>query len=283
MSYNFFINHTIPIEQNTNLAAQNFPITTSSYDYILDINVQGINGSSLEPFNGNYSAETALTMNNLFVTRTYTQSTTNSEQYNTNLQANNSAISSILVGSGAVNIISTNTAINSTTAYASFRTNASFGNRLLEIVATKIFGNPLTTAAITNDTAFTNSTGLVSGAGVNPTDTVTFGFYNTLNTYKNEFFNQYVASDRIQSDQNEAYANGPNVENKAGDYNTVFNYNLASSHIDVPLLLNGVAKDAGGNNISCAFLQLMNGPTTVGGSLFAYGSYSIPLLLRLHD
>ena len=280
MSYNFFINHTIPIEQNTSLAAQNFPITTNNYDYILDINVTGINGSSLLPFNGNYSAETALTMNQLFATRTYTQSTTNSEQYNTNLEANNSAISSILVGSGAVNIISTNTAITSTSAYASFRTNASFGNRLLEIVATKIFGNPLTTAAIINDTAFTNSTGLVTGVGVNPTDTVTFGFYNTLNTYKNEFFNQYVASDRVETDQNEAYANN-GVH--PGDYNTVFNYNLASSHIDVPLLLNGVAKDAGGANINGAFLQLMNGPTTVGGTLFAYGGYSIPLLLRLHD
>lgn len=280
MSYNFFINHTIPIEQNTSLAAQNFPITTNNYDYILDINVTGINGSSLLPFNGNYSAETALTMNQLFATRTYTQSTTNSEQYNTNLEANNSAISSILVGSGAVNIISTNTAITSTSAYASFRTNASFGNRLLEIVATKIFGNPLTTAAIINDTAFTNSTGLVTGVGVNPTDTVTFGFYNTLNTYKNEFFNQYVASDRVETDQNEAYANN-GVH--PGDYNTVFNYNLASSHIDVPLLLNGVAKDAGGANINGAFLQLMNGPTTVGGTLFAYGGYSIHLLLRLHD
>jgi len=280
MSYNFFINHIINIQQNTSLSAQNFPIVTNNYDYILDINVQGINGTSLLPFNGNYMANTALTMNQLFATRTYTQSTTNSEQFNTVLQASNSVINSILVGSGAVNINSTNTAITSTSAYASFRTNASFGNRLLEIVATKIFGNPLTTAAIINDTAFTNYTGLVNGVGVNPTDTVTFGFYNTLSTYQNEFFSQYVASDRVETDQNEAYANN-GVH--PGDSNTIFNYNLANSYIDVPLVLSGVAKDQTGANINGVFLQLMNGPTTVGGTLFAYGGYSIPLLLRLHD
>jgi hypothetical protein len=141
------------------------------------------------------------------------------------------------------------------------------GQRLLEIVATKIFGNPLSVAAIVNDTTFTTSNG-----STNPMDQITTGFFDSMNNKRNDFFNQYVANDRVQIDQQ---------EQKTGDFNTAYNFNLELTSIEVPMYLAGSVVDAGGA-IPTTFAALLNGPV-VGGNQLVSGSYNVPLLFRFHD
>jgi hypothetical protein len=254
MSYEFFINQAILVVQNTQLSAACVPLDNALYDYILDINVSSVD----------------TLMNSLFTTRTYIENSLAPNLYNSTLAPDNVALTAVLHAASAKLYSNHSGVVGSTAAYGSIPTNLEkAGQRLLEIVATKIFGNPRTTAAIINDTTFTSTNGVNR-----PVDQIAQGFYNSMSAMQNDFFNQYVASDRIQGDQKD------NLNN--GDFNFVQKFNMQCTLLDVPMFLNGEIVNEANMAIPLAFAGLLAGPS-VGGTSLVAGKYNIPILLRIHD
>lgn len=254
MSYNFFIDHTILIEQNTQLSAENINVNVNAYDYILDIDVASVSN----------------TMNSLFTTRTYIENSLAPDLYNSVLAPNNEVLTAVLHATSASLYSELASVVGSSAAYNSIPGGLEkAGQRLLEVVATKIFGNPRTTAAITNDTIFTSTNGVNR-----PVDQIAKGFYNSMSAMQNDFFNQYVASDRIQVDQKDKVNNG--------DFNFVQNFNMQCTRLDIPMYLNGRIVNELNQAIPAAFAGLLAGPN-VGGTSLVGGNYNIPILLRIHD
>ena len=116
-----------------------------------------------------------------------------------------------------------------------------FGERLLEIVAIKIFGHPKARAAISNDNSFYNITQLSTKV------------FDALNNHRNELGNYYMGIYDIQ----------PN--------STLQTINVNNFNIIFPFFLNGATQKSSIN-------LFRNGPN-VGGSLLRNGNYNIPLLL----
>ena len=116
-----------------------------------------------------------------------------------------------------------------------------FGERLLEIVAIKIFGHPKARAAISNDNSFYNITQLSTKV------------FDALNNHRNELGNYYMGIYDIQ----------PN--------STLQTINVNNFNIIFPFFLNGATQKSSIN-------LFRNGPN-VGGSLLRNGQYNIPLLL----
>jgi hypothetical protein len=254
MSYEFFINQAILVVQNTQLSAVDILVNNALYDYVLDINVSSVDSR----------------MNSLFTTRTYIENSLAPNLYNATLAPDNVALTAVLNGASAKLYSNHSGVVGSTAAYGSIPTNLEkAGQRLLEIVATKIFGNPRTTAAIVNDTTFTSTNGVNR-----PVDQIAKGFYDSMSAMQNDFFNQYVASDRIQVDQKD------NLNN--GDFNFVQNFNMQCTHLDIPMFLNGQIVNEANQAIPGAFASLLAGPN-VGGTSLVAGKYNIPILLRIHD
>jgi hypothetical protein len=251
MSLDFFINEQINVTQNTKLSPANIPSNTNEYDYILTINVREAGADSL---------------NALFTERNYKQDPDAPNNYISTLTLNNTLMNTVLMNN-KVSISSTKTDVINGGPYTGWDKTAaqSVGKRFLEIVATKLFGNPLTTAAIVNDNDFTDSAG--------PTNTVKTGIANSLVNKKNDFFNLYVATDRIQQDQ---------ANNANGDANTPFNYNMEGLTLEFNVTLSGTLVDANGNIVDSAFTNFLAGPN-VGGNQLLSGQYNVPLLLRLTD
>lgn len=251
--YNFFLNSPIIVNQDARLSAVNATNNDTMYDYILKINVSGVTS-----------------MNSLFTNATYEQNPEDNRYFDSILNTNNAIVYQLLSNS-RVSITSTNTSVTSTAHpnWNSFPSNLeSMGQRLLEIVATKIFGNPLATAAIVNDQEF------VSPNVGFPHQTIMTGFAVSMNLMRNDFFNQYVVSDRIEYDQNNMLIHG--------DMNSPIPYNLQCTQLEVPMFLTGSLRDSGGNLIDTAFAALLSGPD-VGGNRMVGGSYNVPLLFVIHD
>ena len=116
-----------------------------------------------------------------------------------------------------------------------------FGERLLEIVAIKIFGHPKARAAISNDNSFYNITQLSTKV------------FDTLNNQRNELGNYYMGIYDIQPNSTSQTIN-------VNNFNIIF-----------PFFLNGATQKSSIN-------LFRNGPN-VGGSLLVNGQYNIPLLL----
>ena len=116
-----------------------------------------------------------------------------------------------------------------------------FGERLLEIVAIKIFGHPKARAAISNDNSFYNITQLSTKV------------FDTLNNQRNELGNYYMGIYDIQPNSTSQTIN-------VNNFNIIF-----------PFFLNGATQKSSIN-------LFRNGPN-VGGSLLRNGQYNIPLLL----
>ena len=120
-----------------------------------------------------------------------------------------------------------------------------FGERLLEIVAMKIFGHPKARAAISNDNSFYE------------TNELSIKVYDAFNNHRNEFGNYYMGIYDITEPNN----------------NTQF-INLTNFNIIFPFYLNGITqKDTS---------QLFRNGPNVGGSLLVNGMYNIPLLLTFN-
>ena len=154
----------------------------------------------------------------------------------------------------SLNQISTFLSLNrslTTTSNLSVNTNGfetswkPFGERLLEIVALKIFGHPKARAAIGNDNDFYD------------TDALSIKVYDAFNNIKNEFGNYYMGIYDITQVNNNVQL--MNVSN----FNIIF-----------PFYLNGTT-----SKTKTRLFQ--NGPN-VGGSLLVNGQYNIPLLLTFN-
>ena len=253
----FFLDSTIQVNQNTNLSATCSDATNAAYDYIFDVNVRDVSGKVL---------------NDLFNTRHYRQDPDAPNDYVSTLVANstllNSMFQKVAISSTKAGIVS-GVGIN---AYGSLNPDKqTMGSRFLEILATKIFGNPHTTAAIVNDTTITSATDPTA-----PTQTVVTGVNTSVGLMNNSFFTQYVATDRVEQDQAE-------LESQVdADANGNINFNMCGLIITIPMQLNGTVLNAMGNTIDSAFVNLLNGPN-VGGNLMTGGLYNVPILLRLHD
>jgi hypothetical protein len=120
-----------------------------------------------------------------------------------------------------------------------------FGERLLEIVAMKIFGHPKARAAIGNDNDFYD------------TDALSIKVYDAFNNIKNEFGNYYMGIYDITEVNNNVQA-----------------MNISNFNIIFPFYLNGITSKS-------KTKLFQNGPN-VGGSLLVNGNYNIPLLLTFN-
>jgi hypothetical protein len=117
-----------------------------------------------------------------------------------------------------------------------------FGERLLEIVAMKIFGHPKARAVISNDNSFYD------------TEQLTTKVYDAFNNHKNEFGNYCMGIYDITE---------TNSEEQLID--------VTGANITFPFYLKGITQKG-----SSPYFK--NGPN-VGGSLLVNGEYNIPLLL----
>ena len=134
---------------------------------------------------------------------------------------------------------------------------------MLEIMAIKIFGHAKARAAIYNDSDFYKNNSNV-GSIINK---LIDGIQNGITDKKNDIFNIYVDSDRIQYD-----AVGDQLYN---DIDTAHNFNFNNTSWSFPVYLKGSLLDSISSSITG---NLNNGPI-VGGNTLINGSYNIPILV----
>ncbi len=254
LPYNYnsviFINNPYEISQDTNIYGQYINEEGGiTYDYVFKINVH---------------TNDVTDITQIFSTATYTQDTTNLELYNVDLTLNTDYI----------NIIN-NTDMVTIDIAASARSFATLnpyesekvGDRLLEVVAHKIFGHGQARAAIKNDLEFFTHDGELWTHLANSVNTPTF---------RNDIFNQYVAMGRYNTFENGEYVN--NYNDGRNDVNTDVQFNFTGLTFDFPLWLNGVINLD--NRVAANEADIFrNGPDVLGTKL-VNGVYNIPILVK---
>lgn len=255
MSDNFFINEPFTVSQNTDVYAKSANADETTYDYVLSINVNGVWNS----------------MNDLFGNRVFIQSSPNentADENNVNimLDANVTALNSLLYSNGVVGISSSKTSIATTNAavYGTLLSgNHLLGLRFLEIVATKVFGHAKARAAIDNDTQFyapASTTSSIINQIVN-------GINNAVANKKADIFNMYVAFDRIQNNVN---------TNTNADVYANQNFNFDGTQWQFPIYFLSTVTDTTADSN----LGLVNNGPDVGGNVLINGSMNVPVLLK---
>lgn len=219
--------------KNTNVAFDEKP--SFVHDYSITWNI----GSSLH---------------DLFSNASYKQNAINADLYDVNLTVNSNNILRLLnknsyMGSAWAYDANSTVALSraSTSLGMELKAIESIGDRLLEIVAIKLFGDASARAAIVNDSEFTSNTTLESI--VNDANS---SIFKSFNQDANHVFNGYVALNRITS---------------SDDVNNYVNFNFNNLIMEVPFWLNGQVS------------ANLNGPSNVGGNTIVNGNYAIPLLL----
>jgi len=263
MSTTFFINEMFTVSQNVQLYSQNVAVTNASiYDYVLEVDIAA----------GSWNS-----MNHLFATRSVIQNSaienTNGENtYDVNLTLNVDATRNLLFGSDAIGIKSDMANVTNKNAYVTLLPSKKLiGLRLLEVLATKIFGHAQARSAISNDSAFysNGSNSLIAQ--------IASGINNGLVAKRNNIFNEYVQTGRIVTQANTAN-NGSSELVNGDDVQDNETMNFHSSNWEFPVTLNGsLLSAANANDLSV----LNNGPD-VGGSRLVNGMYSVPLLVRFY-
>lgn len=254
-SLQMFINNPLTITQDTTVygAYVNEPTT---YDYTFTINV----------------ASFASNISTIFNVATYTQNTANADNVDINLSINTAATFSnwntvfnnkplVSVGMG-----------QSTVAFATLQPTMkdSIGDRLLEVIAHKLFGHGQSRAAIHNSDEFYTHDGQIWDHLSNSV---------AMNNIGHDIFNQYVASGRYENEvANSDTGNGT----AANDVNShIVNFNFDGFSFDYPLYMTGnILTDASLTNDEMNLIK--NGPM-VGGSQLINGLYNIPILVKFHQ
>lgn len=190
------------------------------------------------------------TLNSLFNVANFKQDTTDPDLYNINLELNAVMVKSLLnkTGTDTNSTISRSRATELGMVGMEAVAVESLGDRLLEIIALKLFGDASARAAIVNDSTFTSDetiSEIVNGQ--------TSSISKSFNTDMNKIFNGYVALNRITA---------------LDDVNNPVTFNFDNLIMEVPLWING--------DVSAS----LTGPTAVGGAQIVAGAYEIPLLLR---
>jgi hypothetical protein len=227
------------IKQNTNVALSALP--TFNYDYRIYVSLSDL-GS----------------LNNLFLTRAYVQNLNDPNQYTIDLTLNKDFIISRLTSPNS-GIPDAN--IGRLTTGMDPSTSLSIGQRLLEIMAIKIFGSALARVGILNDTEFTNS--VLINALVN-------GFSSSVTNDKNLIFGQYSANGRINAVK-ENDKNKDKDKDSKFDPNPTFSFNFQNLSMSFPVYLTGSIIP------NTATTIINNGASGVGGAGIVDGSYNIPV------
>lgn len=227
-----FFNSTLDIEQNTNVYS--YYNYEGVYDYLLEIDTSLITNSS--------------DITDIFTTARYQQNSNDKDNVIVELNIDRNKVDSIK-NKNVVSIIGASSSIQTFSSGAK-----SLGDRLVEIVAHKIFGHAKARAAIKNDTEFYQ---FDSNVWNHLCDTV------NSNEFENNLFNQYVVLDRI---------NGNDV-----DVNVPFDFSGLT--LDFPLFLKGnlnLDSSLSGPDRN----ELNNGPALNGGTELVNGVYNIPILVK---
>lgn len=251
-SDSIFINSLLTINQNVDIYGKR--ILSREFDYTFRINVSGLVGSAA---NG---------ITSIFSNASYCENTINRQDYNVNLTLASSAnFNNWATNFNNQNIVTIVQGLSSTN-FGTFNTPASkIGDRLLEVVAHKLFGHAQARAAIKNDNSFYSYDDDI---------------WNHLSTsvandsFRKEIFNQYVKTGRY----NTSNASGAGVN--GNDVNGFVNFNFVNLTLDFPLQLSGqMLLDASLTNDDMNLLKI--GPI-VGGSRLTNGNYDVPILIRFH-
>ena len=237
MSFNFYVSNHVAFSQDTNLFVSNASVDASAH-YVIDVDM----GDSL---------------NGLFSTRTYQQNLDDENDYNTVLSVDHVELFSRLNNSHSH--IFKGSSVNSAPGATILGQELEFQPyyvRLLEIMALNIFGHAKARAAIANDTQFKEK-------ALNVNNHLT-GEFDSNETLRNEFFEQYVQLDRH--------------ELNANDVNGTVAFNLADSQISFLAYLTGTVLDTNTNGIITQILNSQITDTLVGTD----GLYNIEVLTKLN-
>jgi hypothetical protein len=172
MSFNFYLNETVVLQQNTALFVQDITPFPTNTNFKIDVNF----GS---------------TLNALFENHTYTQNELDENDYNVVLNVQNSNLANRL--NDAVVLLGGTSSLSVETS-SSADDHKKFYIRLLEIMALEIFGHAQARAAIANDTDFK--------AKHNDIINHVWNEFNKEGV-QNDFFEQYVQLDRVDLSQND--------------------------------------------------------------------------------
>jgi len=250
-SLQMFINNPLTISQDTNLYG-NHVYEPTSYDYTFVINT-----TSFAP-----------NMSGIFNVATYTQNTLNNDNVNINLSIynsttfsnwntdfNNKSFVQVEMGQSIVGFATLQPTVDQ-----------SIGDRLLEVVAHKLFGHGQSRSAINNDSEFYTHDAQVWDHLVNSV---------TLDGVAHDIFNQYVASGRYENEIEKTNGDNPASNDVNGH---IVNFNFDGFSFDFPLYLTGnILTDTSLTNDEKNLIK--NGPD-VGGTRLINGEYNIPILIK---
>ena len=258
LSPHLFINNPLIVNQNADIYGRS--IDEGTFDYTFIINVQSFIGDNIT---------------SLFTTATFQQNSADIEKYDINLTISDSSTfvgwdanfnndSLVTVGLG-----------NSNIAFGTFKTEAdSIGDRLLEVIAHKLFGHAQARAAIKNDNSFYTHDNeiwdhLVTSVG--------------MSAFRNDIFNQYIAIGRYNAfAPTSGGVNSGNEFNNGeqfNDVNRIVNFNFDNLTFDFPMHVAGNLLLDNANLTTEERSILQNGPT-VGGTKLTNGVYNVPILVR---
>jgi hypothetical protein len=249
-----YINNLLTISQNVDVYGQH--LMEREFDYTFRINVSEL-----------VAAGSTNGITSLFSNATFTQNTLNVEDYNVNLTLPDH---STFANWGTLfNNANTTTVIQglSSTNFGTFNAVAreKIGDRLLEVIAHKLFGHAQAHAAIKNDTSFYTHDNELWDHLCSSVATTSF---------RKDIFNQYVKLGRYNTSSTSGAGTSGN------DVGGNVHFNFADITIDFPLQLNGhMIFDTSLTEADKTLLKL--GPD-VGGSRLTDGNYDVPILIRFH-
>jgi hypothetical protein len=251
MGTELFINSSYTVNQNANLYGSNLNDgnATYDYDYIFQIHLNSF----------------ASNITSIFTNATFKQLSNNTNDVEINLtiadSVNFTNFNSVFDQQNIVTVVNSG-GLSSTFSLKSSALEK-IGDRLLEVVAHKLFGHGQARAAIKNDPAFYEHDGDI---------------WNHLTTtlqnsnIQHDIFNQYVATGRYNS-TNATYNNDLN------DLDTYENFNFNGLTFGFPLWVNGNLELDTASLSASEIATIQNGPN-VGGTSLLNGQYNIPILIQ---
>lgn len=238
-----FLNNPLTINQNTNIYGC-YP-NEGSYDYIFSINLDSF----------------APDITTIFTNAAFIQNSVNIENYDINIVLDKSNVfnnwNNVFMNQNLITVDMGLSNIAFSTLNPAIQER--FGDRLLEVVAHKIFGHGQSHAAINNDYEFYTHDGELWNH-----------FSNTvaMSDMRNDIFNQYIALGRYTTTANN------------DKYNWI-NFDFSGLTFDFPMYLVGnLLTDPSLTNDERNILN--NGPT-VGGSSLVNGQYNVPILIHFYS
>jgi hypothetical protein len=276
-SYTFFLAAPIVINYDTAVVVSSIDINYNEYEYMLGVNITRL----INPY-----TNLSYAMNDLFNARTYTR---NGDGIDIAINTSNDEVYYLLTSNIITMTSADNTIAAPGTSYSLLPSRPeSVGKRLLEIIATKIFGNPYASIAFSNTIEYlgdreiktitmdnTQITEIYEYEYSIPAQAITNGLYNSISSNGMNFFKQYVSSGKISIDTR--------CKIERNDTSLVTLFNMQKTEVDLPIFFTGSMTDSVGDNLPESFWSLYDQPSVGGNTITSDGQYNIPIILRLHD